>query len=97
VIAAEVFLLRHVRHQPDVDGSVWHFDADGRLVHDEEEGDDLKILGVYSTEQRALDRIDRARRLPGFAEEPDCFMIDRYVVDQDQWADGFIAVRGSGE
>lgn len=93
----EVFLLWHVRHEPDVDGSVQHVDADGGLIHDEDEGDDLKILGVYSTEQRALDRIERARQLPGFAEEPDCFMIDCYVVDQDQWSDGFVTVRGSGE
>jgi hypothetical protein len=85
----EAFLLWHIRH---ADGSVRHRDADGQLVWDEEDGDDTKILGVYSTEQLAQDRIERARRLPGFADEPDCFMISRYVVDQDQWEDGFITV-----
>jgi len=92
VTAVEVFLLWHIRHARYPDGSADHVDADGQLVWDEEDGDNLKILGVYSTEQRALDRIDRARSFPGFADEPDCFMTSRYVVDQDQWDDGFISI-----
>lgn len=88
----EIFLLWHVRHARNLDGSVEHVGRDGELVWDEEDGDDLKILGVYSTERRAEERIVRARNLPGFAEEPDCFMIDKYVVDEDEWVEGFVAV-----
>jgi hypothetical protein len=92
VTAVEVFLLWHIRHARNPDGSADHVDAHGQLVWDEQDGDDAKILGVYSTEQRAQDRIERARRLPGFADEPDCFTTSRYVVDQDWWVDGFISV-----
>lgn len=86
----EVFLLWHVRHATNPDGSVEHVGQDGELVRAEEDGDDLKILGVYSTEHRARERIERARSAPGFADEPDCFWIDTYEVDKDQWAEGFI-------
>jgi hypothetical protein len=62
----DVFLLWHVRHARFLDGTpMQHRDQDGQLSWDEEAGDDLKILGVYSTEQRAQDRIARApARLP---------------------------------
>ena len=86
---AEVYILWHVRHAPNDDGSVEHVDGDGELWWHEEDGDDLKILGVYSTEARARERIERARTTPGFADEPDCFMVDRRVVDRDAWTEGF--------
>jgi hypothetical protein len=87
----DVFLLRHVRHAPFLDARpTRHRGEDGELSWDEEEGDDLKILGVYSTEQKAQDRIVRARRLPGFRDEPDCFLVDAYTLDEDQWTEGFV-------
>ncbi|PWU46257.1 hypothetical protein DLE60_16595 [Micromonospora globispora] len=89
----EVFLLWHVRHARWLDGRpTTHRDEAGELVWDEEDGDDLKILGAYSSEARAEDRIQRARKLPGFRDEPDCFYIDGYTVDQDQWNDGFVSI-----
>ncbi|GAA0228599.1 hypothetical protein GCM10010492_28680 [Saccharothrix mutabilis subsp. mutabilis] len=88
----EVFLLWHVRHARYPDGTADHFGDDGELVWDEEDGDDVKVLGVYSTEQRARERIERARKTPGFAEEPDCFHISRYAVDEDRWEEGFITI-----
>jgi hypothetical protein len=95
----EVFLLWHVRHARNLDGSpTAHRGEDGELIWDEEDGDDLKILGAYSTEQRAEERIERARWLPGFRDEPDCFHLDRYVLDEDRWTDGFVTIaRPSGE
>ncbi len=69
---------------------------DGELIWDEEDGDDLKILGAYSSEQKAQERLARARELPGFREEPDCFLIDflidLYTLDEDRWSEGFISV-----
>jgi hypothetical protein len=86
-----VFLLWHVRHAPFLDGTpTRHRDEDGTLIWNEEDGDDLKILGVYSNEQHAQDRIARARTLPGFRDEPDCFMTDCYTVDDDHWSEGFV-------
>jgi hypothetical protein len=93
----DVFLLCHVRHARSRDGGLAsHRDPDGELLLDEEAGDDVKLLGAYSTENRARDRITHARSLPGFDEEPDCFWIDRYIVDEDQWREGFYT-RASSE
>ncbi|MFB6398339.1 hypothetical protein [Polymorphospora lycopeni] len=57
---------------------------------DEQDGDDLKMLGVYSTEQKAQERIVLARSLPGFREEPNCFLVDRHTIDEARWDDGFV-------
>ncbi len=65
---------------------LWH-------AHDLEEEVDVKLLGVYSTEQRALEASDRAKALPGFRESLSGFHIDRYEVDKDYWASGFVTVR----
>lgn len=92
----QIFLLWHVRHARNLDGSpTEHRDPTGELIWDEEEGDDLKILGAYSSEERARDRIERARQSPGFRDEPDCFMVDHYTLNEDLWVDGFVTV-GSG-
>jgi hypothetical protein len=89
----EIFLLWHVRHAGNREGTpTEHRDEEGALVWNEEEGDDLKILGAYSTEERARDRVARTRQLPGFRDEPDCFYVDRYTVDEDHWQDGFVTV-----
>ena len=92
VARVEVFLLWHVRHARNLDGSVEHVDEDGELSWDEEDGDDVKLLGVYSTDDRARERIERAKATPGFSDEPDCFVVDRYVVDEDTWAEGFFTI-----
>ena len=88
----EVFLLYHVRHAHNPDGTVDHVDEDGELAWDEWDGDDLKLLGVYSTEAAAQARIEQARTLPGFAAEPDCFFADEWTVDKDHWTDGFVTI-----
>lgn len=89
----DVYLLWHVRHAPFLDGRpTEHRGEDGELIWDEEDGDDLKILGAYSTEQKAQDRLVRARELPGFRDEPDCFLVDQYTLDEDRWTEGFVTV-----
>ncbi|MEC3917698.1 DUF7336 domain-containing protein [Nocardia sp. CDC160] len=86
----DVYLLWHIHHARPSDGSpVRHVDEDGDLEWDEQEGDQIKLLGVYSTEQLAEERIRTARSLPGFRDEPDCFQIARSVVDKDEWTSGY--------
>lgn len=88
-----IFLLWHVRHAPFSDGRpTQHRDESGELEWDEQLGDDLKILGAYSSEQKAEERIRHARLLPGFRDEPDCFSVNHYTVDEDHWIDGFVTV-----
>jgi hypothetical protein len=65
---------------------LWHGD-------DIDEGTpDAKLLGVYSSEQTALDRIERCAGLPGFAEHPDDFLISQCAIDKDEWTDGYVEV-----
>jgi hypothetical protein len=60
-----------------------------------EEGDDnAKLLGVYSTEELALARIERARLLPGFADLPEGFEVVGYKLDKDEWLEGFTILDG---
>jgi hypothetical protein len=51
--------------------------------------EDEKLLGVYSSEERALARAEEAKRLPGFADAPEGFLVDDYEVDADHWTEGF--------
>ncbi|MFF8381534.1 hypothetical protein ACF07V_36095 [Streptomyces sp. NPDC015661] len=66
-----------------------HLD-DGGVFIDEQDGDDVKLLGIHSSEGAAEERMRRARLLPGFADEPDCFQIGEYDLDDDQWTEGFV-------
>ncbi|UUU32103.1 hypothetical protein JIX56_20570 [Streptomyces sp. CA-210063] len=95
---SRVYLLWHVRHAEPTDGSeIRHFAADDDFWADEEEGDDVKLLGVYSSRDKAQERIVRARVLPGFRDEPKCFYIEEFTVDADEWKDGFVTVMTGGE
>jgi hypothetical protein len=63
-----------------------------------EDGDtDSKIIGVYSSIERAKDAAARLAREPGFRDAREVvdeadkagFFIAKYVVDVDQWTAGF--------
>ena len=65
-------------------------------VHSREDGvEDVKFIGVYSSREKAQEAVARLARLPGFAEAPDGFHIDEYRVDQDHWAEGYVAAAGA--
>ena len=71
-------------HEPQQVYLLWH-------THELEDGHcDEKLLGVYSTEAKATRRIASAMKLPGLREAPAGFEVARYVVDRDQWAEGFV-------
>lgn len=92
-VGDSVFLLWHVHHvAEDPDGEVRHFaDADDFWA-DEENGDDVKLLGVYSSRENAVARIEQAKEQNGFREEPRCFYIATHELDRDSWEDGFRTV-----
>jgi hypothetical protein len=82
--------LWHVHHfTEDENGNLCHHDEDGDVVIDEEQGDNVKLLGIYSSRANAEKRIARARLLSGFRDEPDCFQIGRYELDRDEWPEGY--------
>jgi hypothetical protein len=55
-------------------------------------GAEPKLLGVYSTEDRARQRIESARSLAGFRDYPDSFQVARYEVDRDEWSEGYAEI-----
>jgi hypothetical protein len=88
--ATRAFLLWHISHAVRDDASgTRHLDDDGSPLCNEKAGDDVKLLGVYSSDLAARARIESARGLPGFSDEPACFQVTQYTVDKDEWVQGF--------
>jgi hypothetical protein len=58
-------------------------------VHAIGDDEDVKLIGVYSSREKAQAAIARLSKAPGFSEAPDGFHIDEYHLDKDQWAEGF--------
>jgi hypothetical protein len=58
----------------------------------DEDRDDMKMIGVYASEASARAAVERLSVQPGFCEAPDGFHVERYELDQDHWADGFVAM-----
>jgi hypothetical protein len=52
---------------------------------------DIKIIGVFSSENAAQQAELELRTKPGFERFPDGFTIDRYTIDQSHWTEGFVA------
>lgn len=62
-------------------------------VHVLDDGEeDVKLIGVYSTERLAAAAVERALALPGFSDAPDGFNIDRVLVDEDNWTEGYVTL-----
>jgi hypothetical protein len=59
------------------------------VIHENPETDDFKIVGIYSSRERAEAGIERTRKLPGFSALPKGFSINEYELDRDQWRQGF--------
>ena len=57
--------------------------ADGR--------EDVKMIGVYTSQEFAEAAVGRLRARPGFCETPHGFSVDRYELDADHWTDGFVS------
>lgn len=56
------------------------------------EHEEIKTLGIYSSEQEATKAIERYYKLAGFKKFPkECFCINKYSVDIDtNWKEGFV-------
>lgn len=60
-------------------------------VHELADGtEDVKFIGVYSSQQNAQAAAERLRPAVGFADTPDGFHIDEYRIDHDQWTEGYV-------
>lgn len=67
-------------------------------VHEiDEDREDDKLIGVYSSEEAAQAAIARLSVQPGFRETVSGFHVDRYPVDKDHWDEGFVTIRPGEE
>lgn len=61
-----------------------------KYVHEFENGEeDVKLIGLYSSEANARRAIRRLRNKPGFRDRPRGFRLDTMAVDRDHWVNGF--------
>jgi hypothetical protein len=67
---------------------LWHTHIDDRP----EGGEDIKLIGVYSSINEANSAIERKRSCEGFMDYMDGFEISTYTLDKDSWSEGFITV-----
>lgn len=72
-------------------------------LHIHDDGDeDVKIIGIYSSYDKALEAVARLKTKPGFIDFPlvrdadideegneNGFYIERYQLNEDNWAEGY--------
>jgi len=73
----DVFLLWHTQDLTDDDGT-----------HEE-----IKFIGVFSTEEKAKNAVEQLKGKEGFRDHPvSCFEIHKEKIDQPGWVDGFVTI-----
>ncbi|MCI0526872.1 MAG: hypothetical protein L0Y56_05390 [Nitrospira sp.] len=55
----------------------------------DEDSEDYKTIGIFSSSERAEDTINALKDKPGFRDYPGGFNIDGYELDQVFWQSGF--------
>ena len=62
-------------------------------VHEYEDGrEDVKLIGVYTSETLASEALARVRNQPGFRDHPAGFEICEYELNQDSWTEGYVTL-----
>jgi hypothetical protein len=62
------------------------------LLHERKkdlDNEDIKIIGIYSTKEKAEKTVDKYKKLPGFKDYPDSFYLPEFEIDKDHWTEGF--------
>jgi hypothetical protein len=60
-------------------------------VHEFDDGtEDAKFIGIYGSREKAEKAVMRLSNQPGFRDAKDGFCIDKYELDKDHWADGYV-------
>jgi hypothetical protein len=59
------------------------------VAREDTDDEDVKFIGVYSSEAKARLAVKRLRMQPGFSAYPSSFHVERYGLDQDHWTEGF--------
>lgn len=58
----------------------------------DDDSEDVKLIGIYSTKEKAQAARERVSYQPGFCDYPEGFSISEILVDQDHWVEGFVSV-----
>jgi hypothetical protein len=66
---------------------LWH------VIEHEDRDDDVKIIGFYRTEEDGHAAIERVRKLPGFRDSPDGFLLGK----SELWEEGFVTAVNTPE
>ncbi len=70
------------------------------LIKNSNNEDSIKVIGIYSSFNKANEAIARLSKMSGFCDYPNLidplndveeegFYIDKYFVDETQWKEGF--------
>ena len=63
------------------------------ICHEGVSIDRTKFIGAYSTKEKAEEVVQRYKNIEGFRDYPiTCFYIDEYLLDKDNWSEGFVCV-----
>jgi hypothetical protein len=65
---------------------LWHTRYDEQL----DGGEDIKMIGVYSSKANAEAAQERTKQLKGFEDFKEGFEISCYQLDKDEWTSGFV-------
>lgn len=65
-------------------------------IDEELKVDETKIIGIYSSYENAEQVKELFKNRKGFNRfSEDCFYIDEYELDQNNWSEGFVTWDGS--
>lgn len=59
------------------------------VAREDQDDEDVKFIGVYSSRATAEAAVARLRQQPGFSAYRDGFHLDEYTIDMDHWTEGF--------
>jgi hypothetical protein len=72
---------------------LWHTHEDEDLPG----GEDVKLLGIYSSYSKAEEALNASLILPGFKDCPEGFLIASNKLDKREWTEGYVTERYEDE
>ncbi|HMG81845.1 MAG TPA: hypothetical protein VK559_02305 [Ferruginibacter sp.] len=61
-------------------------------VYEQDEIEEVKFIGVFSSMEKALKVIEELKDLPGYNKHPiECFHLEDWTIDEYTWKEGFIS------
>ena len=61
----------------------------------DEDNEDVKLIGIYSNHSNAENAKDRLSLQAGFKDNIEGFEINEYILDKDNWTEGFSTISPS--